>query len=117
MASLVCKILGPVFIAIGVVGFFTGHHLLMFGISGAHNIVHLASGAVALWAGFSSPKYAKTYCILFGLVYAAVTALGFINYPLAVSLLNLNQADNFLHLAIAAVCLGAGFTTKAGVKV
>ena len=116
MITLFCKLLGAVLLVVGVIGFFTGTHVLCFGINPVHNIVHILSGILGLWAAFTGVKYAKTYCILFGLVYALVTLLGFMNVEFAVRLLNLNQADNFLHLGIAAACLLMGVTVKSKVQ-
>jgi hypothetical protein len=115
MASLAAKILGAVFVVVGVAGFFTGHrgHLMGFGINAAHNIVHLASGVLALWAGFTSEKNARLYCLGFGAVYGLVTVLGFMGVPFVVELLNINQADNFLHLVLTVVLLGAGLASPA----
>ena len=52
MAKLVCKLLGVVFVLVGVAGFvapgFLGTHLSL-----AHNAVHLISGAIALYFGFA----------------------------------------------------------------
>jgi hypothetical protein len=54
MAKTVTKILGVVFLLVGFVGFFApgilGMHLSM-----AHNIVHLVSGALALYFGLTGP--------------------------------------------------------------
>src|SRR5262245_29363801 len=77
MAKTVCKILGVVFILVGLLGFvqpgFAGAHLF-----GAHNAVHIVSGAIALYFGFAgSLAGAKTFSLVFGLVYIALGILGF----------------------------------------
>ncbi len=108
-------ILGVVLLATGVVGWITGGHdhtLVVFGINMTHNLVHLVSGALALLTSKYGEKAAKLYCLIFGAVYGLVTAAGFLNVTSVVTLLNLNQADNLLHLAIAAACLGVGFKSK-----
>jgi hypothetical protein len=112
IAATVSKIMGVVFLLVGILGFFSGHELMGFGVNAAHNIVHLASGALALWAGFNGEKYARMYCLGFGAVYGLVTILGFLNVPFVIELLNINQADNFLHLAITAVLIFAGLSSK-----
>src|SRR2546423_13573135 len=52
MAKTIAKLLGVVFILVGIVGFimpgFLGTHLSL-----THNLVHIISGAVALYFGFS----------------------------------------------------------------
>lgn len=108
-------ILGVVLSAVGVVGWFTGGHdhtLVIFGINMAHNMVHVLSGAVALLAVMGGEQYSKTYCLLFGAVYGLVTLAGFLNVGTIVSLLNLNMADNLLHLAISVACFAVGMQAK-----
>src|ERR1044072_2664149 len=78
MAKLVCKLIGVVFILVGVVGFvipgFLGTHLSL-----AHNAVHLISGAIALYFGFAgSPSAARTFCLAFGAVYLLLGVVGFV---------------------------------------
>lgn len=84
----------------------------VFGTNAAHNIVHLVSGLVALWAGFLSTtpeQHSKLYNVGFGIVYAAVALIGFLALDTMRSLLAVNTADNLLHLAIAVVLLAVGF--------
>ena len=115
MAKKFSLLLGIVLLGVGVVGWFTGghdHSLIIFGINMKHNLVHIASGALALLAGLGGEKYAKMYCIAFGVVYGLVTIAGFLNISAAVQMLNLNMADNFLHLGISVACLGVGVASK-----
>ena len=70
MAKLVCKILGVVFLLVGVAGFVApgmlGTHLSL-----AHNLVHIISGAIALYFGCAgSASGARAFCLAFGVVYA-----------------------------------------------
>jgi hypothetical protein len=50
--------------------------------------------------------------MVFGTVYGLVAVLGFLNVGTVVEMLNLNLADNVLHLAIAAACLWVGGQDK-----
>src|SRR5215475_922135 len=76
MAKTVCKILGVVFLLVGVCGFALPH-LLGAHLSPAHNLVHIVSGIVALYFGFAgSMSGAKTFCLVFGVVYLALGVLG-----------------------------------------
>ncbi len=108
-------VLGVVLLAVGILGVITGGHdhvLIVFGINMTHNAVHILSGVLGIAAALMSLKAAKMFCVLFGIVYGIVAVAGFMNVPQAVSLLNLNTADNFLHLGIAAGCLFFGLTAK-----
>jgi hypothetical protein len=104
---------GVVFLLVGVLGFFMDPILGLFDVTVIHNVIHLASGAVALIVAGMGMAASRMYLIVFGLVYALVTVLGFLNVAFVVSLLEINQADNFLHLAITAVFLIVGFGSKA----
>ena len=76
MAKTVCKILGVVFLLVGLVGF-VSPNLLGSHLNAAHNVVHLVSGAIALYFGFAgSLSAAKTFCLVFGLVYLGLGVLG-----------------------------------------
>lgn len=113
---------GVVFLAIGALGFVPalapvgadGHAMLLgiFMVGGLHNVIHLASGAAALAGGLASEAYARLYFQVFGVVYALVTVLGFVGNGSVLGILPVNMADNFLHLAIAAVALTLGFAVK-----
>ena len=78
MAKLVCKLLGVVFLLVGVAGF-AAPGLLGTHLSLAHNAVHLISGAIALYFGFAaSPSAARGFCLLFGAVYLLLGIVGFV---------------------------------------
>jgi hypothetical protein len=47
MAKAICKVLGVVFLIIGLLGF-VSPNLLGMHLSGIHNIIHLISAALAL---------------------------------------------------------------------
>lgn len=105
-------ILGLVLTIVGIAGFFVSGSLLGFMVDTTHNIIHLLSGLVALWAFNTSQAYSRIYLIVFGLVYALVTVLGFAMNGDILGLFQVNTADNYLHLAIAAVSLIVGFGSK-----
>jgi hypothetical protein len=111
-------VFGVVFLVIGVLGFVpaltpNGHLLGLFHVNPLHNVVHLASGAVALWVGLTSEPGSKLYFQIFGLVYAVVAILGFIygEQPILGLVAN-NAADTWLHVIIAVAALYLGFLMK-----
>ena len=110
------KVFGWVFIAIGVLGFVPaltpdGNLLGIFHVDTIHNIVHILSGIAALLMSTTEDK-AKTYFKIFGVVYALVTVIGFLDGDSILGIFTINGADNILHLAIAAVALWAGFSRE-----
>lgn len=101
---------GLIFLVVGLLGFLMTSPLLgLFAVNNLHNLVHLASGVVALIAASMSVSAARSYLMIFGVVYALVTIAGFLNVAFVVDLLAINGADNWLHLLITVVFLVVGF--------
>jgi hypothetical protein len=136
MAKTICKILGVVFLLVGLVGFvspgFLGTHL-----SVVHNLVHLISGAVALYLGFAgSPSAARLFCIVFGIVYLLLAICGFLLgsdqvptignmvsmghdsklWKVIPGQLELGTMDHVVHVLLGVVFLIGGFLSKADVR-
>ena len=116
MAKTMAVLFGVVFLLIGILGFVPGitkDEMLLgvFHVNAAHNVVHLLSGAVALFCGMTSLGASRNYFRIFGVVYALVAVLGFLNPgdTMLLGLISNNQADTWLHVAIAAVSLLLGF--------
>jgi Domain of unknown function (DUF4383) len=86
----------------------------LFDINGWHNVVHLVSGVVGV-AASRSPAAARAYAFGFGAVYVLVTIIGFASGDGSTifGLIPINNADNFLHLGIAAAGLAAGAASPA----
>ncbi len=118
MLKQAATLFGVVFLLAGVLGFvpgITNDQMLLgiFHVNAAHNVVHLLSGAVALWAGMTSAAYARTYFRVFGIVYALVAVLGFLTgNGMLLGLISNNMPDTWLHVAIAAAALALGFVVK-----
>ena len=117
MVKTMAVLFGVVFLVVGILGFVPGvtkDEMLLgiFHVNTAHNAVHLLSGAVALFCGMSSVSASRMYFRIFGLVYAAVAVMGFMHMGHDTMLLGMvsnNDADTYLHVAIAAVSLILGF--------
>src|SRR5262245_32232680 len=117
MAKAICKVLGVVFLIIGLL-VFVSPNLLGMHLSGFHNIIHLISAALALYFGFAaSPSAARTFSLVFGAIYLLLGALGFIVLGSVIRLLQARHtlgglrslaADNIVHLLLGAVFLIAG---------
>ena len=78
MAKTVATILGAAFILVGLLGFVApgmmGMHLTL-----VHNLVHLISGAVALYFGLAGTLAgARAFCIAFGAVYGLLGVAGYL---------------------------------------
>ena len=117
MAKTVCKILGVVFLLVGVAGF-AAPRLLGAHLSPAHNVVHLVSGALALYFGFAGTlSAAKIFSLVFGVVYLALGILGMAlgespDRMWMVGPLELGQADHGIHILLGVIFLAGGLFTK-----
>jgi hypothetical protein len=131
MAKTVATLLGAAFILVGLVGFIApgamGFHLSL-----AHTVIHLVSGAIALYLGLKGTlAQARLFCIVFGAVYALLGIVGFLagspgspsgGHPgpaddrllkVIPGVLELGTPDHILHILIGAIFLIAGLMTKA----
>jgi preprotein translocase subunit Sss1 len=117
MAKTVCKVLGVVFLLVGVVGF-VAPTLLNAHLSPAHNAVHIVSGVVALYFGFAgSLSGAKAFSLVFGVVYLALGILGMAigtgeDRMWMLGPLHLGQADHGIHILLGVIFLAGGLFTK-----
>jgi hypothetical protein len=136
MAKTICKILGVVFVLVGIVGFLAPGMLGMH-LSLAHNLVHIVSGALALYFGFAGTlSGARLFCIVFGVVYGLLGVAGFLlghggahgvgGVPAAhhgtadsslltvlPGSLELASMDHIVHILLGIVFLAGGFLTRA----
>ena len=119
MAKTVATVVGIVFILMGIAGFFN-EHLLGANLGRTHNVVHLASGAVSLYLGLKgSLGAARTFCLVFGIVYGLLGVVGWFagaaaEHELVIWHLHLMTKDHIIHIVIGVLYLIGGFTTKVG---
>jgi hypothetical protein len=118
MAKTICKILGIGFVLVGLIGF-AAPNLLGMHLTPIHNVIHLLSGALALYFGFAATfDAARTFCLVFGAVYLLLAVLGFIAPGVVASLLGHSAAgvtaadltpDNIVHIVLGALFLVGAF--------
>lgn len=117
MAKTVCKILGVAFLLVGVIGF-VAPTLMGLHLTPAHNVVHLVSGALALYFGFAGTlAAAKGFALVFGVVYLGLGILGMAlgmgrDRIWEVGPLMFGQTDHGLHILLGVVFLAGGLFTK-----
>ena len=109
MQKMLAQVVGVVLTVVGVAGFFVSDTLLGFGINTLHNLVHLVTGLLGVWVGFSANEYVKQYNSYLGIVYLLVGIVSLVTGEWLVALLNSNMADNVLHLVLGVVLAGVGF--------
>jgi Domain of unknown function (DUF4383) len=136
MAKTIATVLGVAFILIGILGFVApgmmGMHLSLL-----HNLVHIISGALALYFGLAGTLAgARTFCIAFGAVYALLGIAGYLLgsdaahtiagipshgtdpklFPVIGGQLELAAMEHGLHLLLGIVFLIGGLLTKGDVR-
>jgi hypothetical protein len=114
MAKTVCKILGVIFVIVGIAGF-VAPNLLGAHLSLAHNLVHIVSGALALYLGFAgSAGAARGFCIIFGIVYLLLGICGWFlgtgaDHMFNIgTLLMLGKVDHIIHILLGVIFLAGG---------
>ena len=117
MAKTVCKILGVVLLLVGVCGF-AAPTLLGAHLTPIHNVIHIVSGAIALYFGFAGTlSAAKAFCLIFGVIYLALGVLGLaLGRPpdrmWMVGPLHFGQVDHIIHALLGIIFLAGGLFTK-----
>lgn len=118
---------GAIFLLAGIAGFipglttnydgmmFAGHEssaelIGVFNVSILHNLVHVAFGLAGL-ALARSWATARNFLLVGGVVYAGLWVYGLVvqGEMTNANFVPLNEADNWLHLGLAAVMLALGF--------
>ena len=125
-AQLYSLLFGITLLAVGILGFIAnssfgsgsnvqGSDFIIFEVNGWHNLVHILSGV----AGIALSRRADTarlFALGFGAVYLLVTIWGFVDGNDVIGLIPVDTADNILHLAIAALGIGAGLMSPADTR-
>jgi Domain of unknown function (DUF4383) len=121
-AQLYALLFGITLLAVGILGFIAdssfdtgsnvqGSDFIIFEVNGWHNLVHIASGIAGIALSRRADS-ARLFALGFGAVYLAVTIWGFVDGNDVLGLIPVDTADNVLHLAIAALGIGAGLASS-----
>ena len=125
---LLGTVFGAVYLLVGLIGFaYTGFSefagtntedkiLGIFEVNPLHNIAHLAIGALLVLSARAGAGTAKAANSLVGGVYLLLGVVGLFILDSELNILSLNNADNVLHFASAAVLLGVGVTQDRGTR-
>jgi Domain of unknown function (DUF4383) len=118
MLKIAATIFGAAFLIAGLLGFIpaAAPNGMLFGIlhiNAAHNIVHLLTGAVALFAAYSGVRASQLFFQVFGIIYGLVAILGFMAGDRHIlGIIANNLADAWFHVIVAAVSLYLGFAKR-----
>lgn len=121
-AKSAALLIGVIFIAVGALGFIDNPIVgesenAIFHADQLHNGVHIGSGVLFVLIALAAPASASALMIVFGLVYLALGVIGIINYGTdgfgkLFGILNVNGADNLLHIGLGLIIMVLGFTTR-----
>lgn len=111
MAKVYAQVVGIVLLLIGIVGLFSAT-LLGAKTSVIHNLIHLVSGAIGAYTGFSGSGY-RSFAQIFGIVYTLVGVIGFVAPGTLGGLgVPVNTLYNLIHLVIGVWGIWAGFSKE-----
>jgi hypothetical protein len=129
MMKRVCMVLGVALALVGVIGFFMPHMLGMH-LNLAHNLVHLVSGALAIYFATRTELLCKRFCQIFGVVYGLLGLIGFFTGPGTFTMegmqgmtdgnlfkvipgtLEFGTPDHVIHLILGVVLCAFGFMPR-----
>jgi hypothetical protein len=88
-------------------------------LSAAHNVIRLVSGALALYFGTRGTyEAARTFCIVFGIVYGLLGLMGFLaggaDYMLTLlpGQLMLGRMDHIIHIVLGILFIIGGLSPR-----
>src|SRR5688500_2075319 len=133
MTKTMLDIMGTIFLVVGLAGFVSpglgGTHL-----STAHNVIHIVSGALALWFGLKGTlSSARMFSWVFGVVYGLLGVAGMMfGHPgvpalhnlgtdpklltVIPNVLELGRNDHILHIVIGIVFIAAALMARPVVR-
>ena len=126
-AKTAALIIGLLFLAVGILGYVDNPIIgdsegVIFHADDRHNMVHIISGALFVLASLVSDAVARSFMIVFGLVYLTIGILGMLNTGAdgmteLLGFLHVNSADNYLHIGLGVVILLAALASRRKVVV
>jgi hypothetical protein len=119
LAKTYAAVIGIVLVVVGLIGFI-GNPIVgptgIFATNAVHNIVHLLTGAIALYIAFGglAPAQQATWLIGLGVLYLVIGVLVVVS-PTLFGLFGdapANAADHVLHFALGIVSLVIGYMAR-----
>lgn len=110
MVKTILYALGIVLVLVGLLGFVNDPVGGIFEVDVLHNIIHLITGAALVIAASLGGKTGTLIVKIFAVVYALVAILGFaLPGEKLLGLIEVNTADDILHVVLAALLAYLGF--------
>lgn len=120
-AKTAALVIGFIFIAVGLLGYVDNPIIgvsdnVIFHADSTHNLVHIISGGLFVLIAIAAPSMARTFLVIFGIVYLAIGIIGLMNIGSGdmtevLGFLHVNSNDNYLHIGLGILILLAGMAT------
>jgi Domain of unknown function (DUF4383) len=108
MAKVYAQVVGVVLLLVGIIGLFSAT-LLGAKTTAVHNLIHLVSGAIGAYTGFSGSGY-RAFAQIFGSIYTLVGIIGFVAAGTLGNIgVPVNTVYNLIHLVIGVWGIWVGF--------
>jgi uncharacterized membrane protein YuzA (DUF378 family) len=113
---IVALVIGVLFLLLGIIGFFASSSMTPANVLGLdvdlmHNIVHVLTGILGIWAAFGG--WSRWFNRVFGIVYILIGLAGLIPglyfNQMFLGLMHLNAGDNVFHLVVGVIAAAVGF--------
>lgn len=106
MIQKLAMVFAAMFILLGILGFVpsinpSGNLFGIFKVDGLHNIVHISSALLAIYAASQGPKAVNMYFRIIGLVYGLVAVMSLVQITALTMIINTNTATYILNATIA----------------
>ena len=109
----ICLAFGLPFVGLGVLGFFPNpliSHHGVFEVNVMHNVLHVVVGAIFLAGALLSNRVARRTLQSLSVAGIVLAVLGFVaKNDLILGVIHVNEADKWLHAALAVVLVGIAF--------
>ena len=104
------KILGILFVILGLLGFFVDP-LLFFNFETMQNVTYLIAGLAGL-ASTTNYSYSRLYLIILGVVFSGFGIVGFVNGGDVLDIFRSNASENTVHLIVGVLGIGVGLASR-----
>lgn len=116
MAKKLAWLFGVVFVIVGILGFIPNPIVgegALFHTNTIHDLAHILLGIFLFIGASQSEALASKFLVISGVVYLVLAIWGFAiidegGISMILNLVAINAADNWLHIVLAIVLIGAG---------
>lgn len=105
------RLIGVLFLVLGVAGFFMENFLGLLHFDLTHNLIHLLVGISGIFASTSTELHVKLFTRGLGIGYVLLALIGFVT-PDMLGMMMLHETDHIIHLLVGGLALYMGFISE-----